>query len=202
MKILDSVTEDVIVAEFLRGEITSERFGRTITRQLEEAGLDNKVVELPDTTDTRENALRRALLNAVRGYGSRIGLFDGFPTDVEWHSALLGRDEILNVRYINYSYWIEITAGSRLPGDAAKNISEGREVFGESNDRFVKAAEAVKRNIGFPPLILVTHNLDSPAVVLEGHLRLTGYTLAWEYLPPEVAVYIGVSASMTDWSLY
>jgi hypothetical protein len=58
------------------------------------------------------------------------------------------------VRYIEYSYWNELSGGSRLPGDAAERIRAGVRVSGVSNGRFIAAARAVRRGERFSPLIL------------------------------------------------
>jgi hypothetical protein len=84
---------------------------------------------------------------------------------------------VARVRYTEYSYWNELSGGSRLPVDAAVRIRAGIRVFDVPNDRFRAAALAVARGVRFDPLILggVT---PAGLVCLEGHLRLTGYALA------------------------
>jgi hypothetical protein len=202
MRILHRVTEDAVIATYLQGELDSQRFGPDLSRHLAKTGKPREILTHPNLADQRENRLRRDLLNATRQYENRTGLFDRFPHDVTWHLAILSQEEILKARYINYSYWVELSDGSRLPADAAQRIREGKEVFGVSNEQFHKAAEAIKRQESFPPLILVAPNPDSPLVVLEGHLRLTAYALAEGSMPAELEAYLGVSPDMAKWALY
>lgn len=101
------------------------------------------------------------------------------------------------MRYIDYSYWNELSGGSRLPVDAAGRIREGVRVFGISNQRFLDAADAVARGERFPPLILAGPHYDD-LVCLEGHLRLTGYALAG--FPVEVECLIGTAPTMGRWA--
>jgi hypothetical protein len=123
---------------------------------------------------------------------------------VEWreHLHLIHRetplpDELARVRYIEYPYWNELSAGSRLPGDAAKRIQSGIRVFGVSNRRFVAAARAVRRGQRFSPLILAGPRRDA-LVCLEGHLRLTAHALAG--FPVEVECLVGTARAMAGWA--
>lgn len=80
------------------------------------------------------------------------------------------------MRYLDYSYWVELSGGSRRPTDAAARIKAGLRAFDVPNEPFVDAAHAVIGGERFPPLILVGERQDN-LVCLEGHLRLTAYAL-------------------------
>ncbi len=105
----------------------------------------------------------------------------------------------MNVRYIDYSYWNELSGGSRLPRDAAIRIRSGITVFGMSTDPFLKMAEALQQGAQFPELILVGTKPDADLVVLEGHARLTAYALVPDFTPNELTVIAGFSAAMCAW---
>jgi hypothetical protein len=115
-----------------------------------------------------------------------------------WYRAVISKEEIARVRYIVYSYWNELSGGSRLPSDAAANIRAGLVVYDVPNDNFWKTSQAVADGIMFPELILVG---TSPAalIVLEGHVRLTAYCLALEWLPAEMTVLVGLSPDFASW---
>ncbi|MBW3623773.1 MAG: hypothetical protein KY468_10245 [Armatimonadetes bacterium] len=169
------------MAAFLRTEIASERFGREIVALLERDGRDRSLIDEPDTRNVEENCYRLQLFSDFRGYKQNRGLFEGFPGNVSWYRAILTREELAGVRYIDYSYWNELSGGSRLPADAAKNIREGVEVFEVSNDGFFRMAEALRKGALFPELILVGTAPGSELVVLEGHVRLTAYSLVYHH---------------------
>lgn len=133
----------------------------------------------------------------TRGYGQDHELFRFFPDHVRWVRAILTPSELARVRYIEYSYWNEISGGSRLPADAALRIRSGVEAFGVSNERSFTAASAVSRGEAFPPLILAGERPDA-LVCLEGHLRLTGYALAG--YPVEAECLIGTAPMMSRWA--
>jgi hypothetical protein len=105
--------------------------------------------------------------------------------------------EIARVRYMDYSYWYEISGGSRLPADAAARIQAGIRAWDVPNGRFTEAARALARGEQFPPLILVGEN-QPELVCLEGHLRLTAYALAG--FPVDVECLVGTAPTMERWT--
>jgi hypothetical protein len=154
MRVLGESSEEEMIATFLRGELSSERFGPALRDQLTTMGELEELLTRPDLTDPRANQARASVLAATRGYGEDRELFEFFPIDVQWVRALLAPDELAAVRYIDYSYWNEISSASRLPADAARRIEAGVRAFDVPNDRFFTAARAVVRGERFPPLIL------------------------------------------------
>ncbi len=109
------------------------------------------------------------------------------------------KDELWTVRYVEYSYWNVISAGSRLPLDAAAQIRNNVTAFDVPNTGFLKAAGAVREGHTFPELILVRCGPAAPSVVLEGHLRLTAYALEPEQTPESLSVIIGESPGFDQW---
>ncbi len=186
-----------MVASFLSGELSSERFGAAILDQLTAIGAPRELLTRPDLADPRENEARANVLAATRGYGQDRELFEFFPASVQWVRALLAPDELATVRYIEYSYWNEISGKSRLPADAARRIEAGMQAFGVSNERFLAAAAAVARGKRFPPLILAGPELGK-LVCLEGNLRLTAHALAG--FPVELECLVGTAPTLGRWT--
>jgi hypothetical protein len=187
-----------MVATFLRGELSSERFGADIRSCLAACGLAERLLTHPDLSDAEANAARRAVLAATRGYGEDRELFKDFPAQVTWIRAILWAGEIARVRYVEYSYWLEISGGSRLPADAAVRIKAGIQAWDVPNERFLRAARALGGGAQFPPLILVGEKQDE-LVCLEGNLRLTAYALAG--FPVGVECLVGTAPTMGRWTL-
>ncbi|MGC1869318.1 MAG: hypothetical protein WA700_00040 [Acidobacteriaceae bacterium] len=67
------------------------------------------LVTHPDTSNNHENELRSAVLGMYRGYLQNREMFEGVPDDLRWYEAELPRAEIANLRYVDYSYWNELT---------------------------------------------------------------------------------------------
>jgi hypothetical protein len=164
-------SEAEMVALFLRTELSAARFRDALRALLERAGLPERVVSDPDLDDPAENQARWQLLTWHRDYGTRTGLFDGFPDDVCWEWMAITPAELARVRYIDYDYWVQLSGGTRLAVDAAPRIRAGVAPFGVASDWALGMAEAVAAGARFPPLILVTTEPDSDLVVLEGHAR-------------------------------
>lgn len=198
MKLLDRVEEDEVIATFLRAELDSERYGRKLRGLLNRDGRDESVLRQPSLASADDNAYRRELLDEHRAYERREGLFDGFPEQVEWHRASLTRDELLELRYINWDWWLRITVGSRRPLDAARRIRAG-EVAGATAAEHEPIARALA-SPGAPELIAATTPALSPVVLVEGHVRVTAAALFPELVPDELELLLGVSPEMARWS--
>ena len=186
-----------MIACFLGAELTSTRFGPAIQAALAAAGHPESLLTHPDLTDAAANVARRAVLAATRGYGEHRELFDVFPDDVTWTRAVLTPAELAAVRYMDYSYWIELSGGTRLPADAARRITAGLRAYDIPNDGAIAAGQAAKAAVRFPPLILVGETHDN-LVCLEGHLRLTAYALAG--FPAAVECLLGTAPDMGRWA--
>lgn len=196
MRVIRESSDNEMIAVFLLGELTSERFGAVIRTALDAAGQTEALVTAADLGDAEQNCARRALLAVTRGYGEDRDVFENFPARVRWLRAALTPDELARVRYIEYSYWNELSGGTRLASGAAQQIRLGVKVFGVSNRRFWAAKLAVERGELFPPLILAGRRRDR-LICLEGHLRLTAYALAG--FPAEVECLVGTARTMDRW---
>lgn len=200
MRGLRPSSEAEMVALFLRTELPTDHSGARIRALLKGAGLPERVITAPDLGDDAENQARLRLLTQHPDY--RADYFDGFPDDVRWQWMAITPDELVKVRYIDYSYWNELSGNSRLAVDAAARIRAGVAPFGVPSDWALAMAQAVAAGAQFPPLILVTTEPGGALVVLEGHGRLTAFMLARDQLPPELEVLVGSSPAMTRWGCW
>ena len=122
-----------MIGVFLRAEVDSRRYGSKLLALLARDGRDADVLLRPQLDDDDANAYRRRLLDEHRSYERRDGLFDGFPRRLDWFRAALAPDEVLDVLYIDWDWWLELSGGTRRPRDAARRIRAG-EVSGMSVD--------------------------------------------------------------------
>ncbi len=200
MKILKQTTEDEVIAEFLRSEINSKRFGKRIVEALK--NKPKKIITNPNLENKGENQFRRNLFGEVRGFGRNKDLFENFPTDVKWFKAIIEKQELKKIKYIDYSYWNKLSNKTRLPTQATKNIKADVKIFGVSNRGFWEILSKIKKGKTFPYMILVAKNKRSRLVVLEGHARLTAYFLEPKYIPKRMEVIAGYSDKMDNWDFY
>ena len=201
MRTTEKITEEEMVAVFLKTEINSSRFSKSILRVLERDGVDRKVIDYPNLNDAAENAYRAALLGEFRGYKRNKEIFVDFPSDIQWERVLINRQDLEQVKYIDWDYWLEISDNTRLASEAAKKIR--LRIIDEDEARgYWSVSDAVRDGLKLPELILVSKSKEDNLVLLEGHVRLTGYLLRPEYLPPELSAIIGYSERMDEWELY
>jgi hypothetical protein len=202
MRKIRASSEDEMIALFLQTEFHSSRFHHTIETLMHTMRVDPCVVQTPDWHNADENGLRRALFGKYRGYGRNEDYFQGFPAQMRWEWVTLTRREIEQVRYIVYDYWVELSGGTRLAVDGARNALAGKIVFRVSSSGLIFMADELRRGAQFPPLILVTKEAGAPLVVMEGHVRLTAYLIVLEYLPSELEVLLGTGEQMSRWGCY
>jgi hypothetical protein len=196
MKLLHAVSEDEFVAVFLRGELDSSRYRETLRALLARDGRADEMLRRPNLVDTSENSYRRQLLDEHRAYERREGLFRDFPRQVDWLRAALCADEVLDILYIDWDWWLELSGGSRRPRDAARRVRAG-EVSGVSADEGDERIAAAVQTGRQPELIAVTTSSHTPLVLVAGHVRLTAYALFPAYLPQELEILLGVSDEIT-----
>jgi hypothetical protein len=187
MRLLHPISEDEMIATFLRGELDSGRYGEKLRAMLARDGRE---------LDHADAAYRRALLEEHRAYERRDGLFGGFPREVEWFRAALSRDEALDILFIDWSWWLELSCGTRRPRDAARRIRAG-ELTGMTAD--VTAEEHEPYLASTSELIAVTTPAYEKLVLMEGHVRLTAYALFPERVAEELEILLGVSEEMPRW---
>jgi hypothetical protein len=193
MRILRPATEDEVVAVFLRAELDSGRYGPVLRQLLERDGIDVDVLARPDLADQAANRYRSGLLDEYRGFEQRIGLFGGFPERVAWYRAALTPREVLEILYIDWDWWLEISDGTRRPMDAAEKIKRG-DVAGSTVEEHRMLFDAPQ-----PELIVATTPDRRKLVVLDGHYRLTAYAMFPERLPEELELYLGEAEGMDAW---
>lgn len=205
MIVMRASGEAEMIAEFLRQEYAArERYGARIDACLREEGVDAAILANPDLGDPEANAARRRVLARYRGYGTgEPSYLTGFPdSGVSWAWWRLSPAELLAARYIRYSYWTALSAGTRSPVEAARRIRAGVEVYGVSNAAFLALADRLREGLRVPPLILVTALDQDALVVLEGHARITAYALAPETIPDPIESLVGTSLAIARWDEY
>jgi hypothetical protein len=195
------ISENEMILEFLKAELDSSRFRKDIDEQLNKLNQDISIVTDANLEDSKENKIRKELFKLYRDYENPDGLFEGFPNDVEWFEEEISKEDLLNnIYYIDYSYWNEISNGTRLAKNAVENINNDIKIFNVPNDGFRSASEDFRKGKSFTKLILVSDG--NKLVVLEGHLRITVYAMNPTLLTDSIPVIIGYSEKMKNWTCF
>ena len=180
MNVLRTSSEDEMILEYLNAEYRSERFSEQIKKAMKELMLDDSIILSADLNNTNENIARKKLLGEFRGYGLNRELFEDFPSEIQWSLCNFVSNDLNNIRYIDYSYWNELSQGTHSPLTAAQTVRNGIEIYDLSNEGFLKAAEYIKSGGKFFRPILLTSDFKR-FVIVEGHFRITAYALVPEY---------------------
>ena len=155
MRDLSPATEDAVVLAFVQSEIDSARFGPLYVTLLSNSGLERgSIVDRPDLQSGRENRIRRELLTAVRGYGTRTLLFKGFPQNMTWRKVAIETEDADKLKYANYETWVQLSGGSRLVVDGAKRV-EAIQVGENANENIKAVADDLRAGKRYPALIAV-----------------------------------------------
>ena len=199
MNYLRESSEDEMISEFLKAEYLSERFSEQIKSEMSQLLIAEHVILEADIESANENAQRKKLLGEFRGYGLNQEMFERFPAVTAWNLCSFSSDDLERIRYIDYSYWNELSAGTHLPMAAAETIRKGITIYGQDNDGFLRAAEYIRSGGTFPRMFFLTSDFDK-FVIVEGHLRMTAYALAPEYFN-HVEVIVGKcnSEELSNW---
>jgi hypothetical protein len=192
-------TEREVVLAFLRAEIDSPRFADKYVLAIRQLGEDRgRLIDDANLKDDRACRARRQLLGIVRGFGQNAYLFQGFPADVEWKLVEVPVAEFGRLKYANHPTWIQLSAGTRLVVDGARNVD--KIATGENANVNIQAVgDLVSNGREYPELIAVESG-DGFFILVEGHTRATAYALVGK--PVVVRVFIGSSQSMKTWAFY
>ena len=182
-------SENDVVTAFLDAEFQNPRHHDLYATVMARIGVGADQVE-------SDQDVRMRLFQIARGWPDKL-LFDDFPQSVQWYWGELDDEDIARLKYINYSYWNELSNNTRSPEAAALTVNGGTMVFGKSNDNFIGIAKAVRNGKQFPPLILGELE-DGNYVIIEGHARATGFAIAGK-VPVGQKIIVGKGA-FDEWA--
>ena len=116
-------------------------------------------------------------------------MFERFPVITDWKLCRFSQNDLEKIRYIDYSYWNELSGGTHRPADAAETIRKGICIYGQSNEGFDNAASYIRNGGTFSKMFFLTADFES-YVIEEGNMRMTAYAKATEYFN-DVEVIVG-----------
>ena len=161
------VDENLVIAEFLRGEFYQGEF----------AGYRKRFTELvsrPDFSNERENIVRKALLYRRRGR-----LWRELPHDTQWWEVELTPAEVQRMRVFPRNQWLRYGAPNFLLVETAERIRE--RIVSNSSDAFIDKLRSLslemKQEAVFSSVILITIDEATPITIIEGNHRMTAASL-------------------------
>lgn len=194
MKKLYRVSEDEVIAEFLKNEYFQQEYH--CDREKYESMVMN-----PELSNSAENATRRRLL-----YRRRAHAWRELPLDTQWWVVELGSADIPNLRILPRGHWSKMT-DSKFPSlaDIVESIRQKR--FPPSTSFDVAMIQALCYRLrcesSVSSVMLIGLDEDHAVTILEGNHRLSAGLLALQdFLQNRFRVYAGFSKRMREYWLY
>lgn len=161
------VDENVVIAEFLRGEFYQGEFTGYRQRFTE-------IVNRPDCSNERENILRKALLYRRRGR-----LWRELPRDTQWWEVELTLPDVQRMRVFPRNQWLRYGVPTFLLAETTERIRA--RILSNSSDAFIDKLRSLslemKQDSVFSSVILITIDEATPITIIEGNHRMTAASL-------------------------
>jgi hypothetical protein len=181
MEIVGPATEAEMVAEFVRAERDSPRYGPRLAAAARDLQTDDPL----------------RLLAATRGYPDQY-LFVGFPRDAVWRRVLLRRSEVVAIRHYPVSQWRDYTHGTRRADHLARELWAGVVTDPMLSESTAKLAELYEKGVPVPPIIVATDGRSIACI--EGNMRIASYLRSRAEYPLQAI--LGDSPSMAQWMFF
>jgi hypothetical protein len=195
VRILRHITEDEVIAEFLRSDFHSPVF-----EQYQESLRD--LVTHPNLDDARENAKRRALF-----YIRHLSLWRELPRSTQWYEVEIRPENLAQIRVFPRALWRKFARGNfafpvvaeRLRTFRGRNIAEKTFVA-----KLASMREQFRQNDHNDPgaVLLIGVNQSEPLTILDGNHRLMSAALSSPETLQKLRYFCGLSPKMTSCCWY
>ncbi len=188
LRIVRPMTEPEVIAEFLRSEFHHPEFAE-YRKEFEQ------IVNQPRLDNSRENALRRALLFLRRG-----AMWRELPQNTEWFKVELTRDDLQRIRFFPRAQWRRVAEGSFYLTDMVECLharwqQTPDDDFFQKLRRLIKPVRDGRVN---PTVLLIGVDTYGPLTLLDGNHRMAAAMLAQPAAALENFQFIcGLSPTMT-----
>jgi len=192
LRILRRVSEDEVIAAFLRGEINNPAF-----HSYKHTLYD--IIVSPNCDDPMENAKRRALL-----FIRHFSLWKELPHGTEWYELQLRVEDLAQIRAFPRAQWRRLARGDFSITRIAARV---RELSSVHEPRFQAKIAALRDRLldgepGLGTVILIGLNENQPLTILDGNHRLLATLLTSPDQVTNLRVLCGLSPRMSTCCWY
>jgi O-antigen/teichoic acid export membrane protein len=192
VRLIRRVTEDAVIAEFLKSDFHSSAF-----RDYQESLHD--VVEKPNLNDADENAKRRALL-----FIRHLALWKEIPIGTEWYEVEINEEDLSRIRVFPRAQWRRLARGNFSITEIAEGLRTRQHLV---DAPFLSKIAAIGDQLpqddpGFGAVILIGLNDNESLTVLDGNHRLAAAILASPSRLKKLRFLCGLSPNMTECCWY
>jgi hypothetical protein len=185
--------EEEVIAEFLKCEFHHSEFD-------EYRNQFDRLVKEPDLNNSRENAVRQALLFLRRG-----AMWRELPKDTTWFEVELSIEDLERIRFFPRAQWRKAANGSFGVVDVVERIRMRLEssAQGEFFDKLRVLGYSLQDDIINRTVLLIGSDAEAPLTILDGNHRLAAVMLSQPGLAWERFRFIcGLSPNMTQCCWY
>ena len=190
--VIRGVSEDEVIAEFLKSDFHSPEF-------CEYQESLREIVSTPDLENAGDNAKRRALLNL-----RHLALWKEIPVGTEWYEVEIDEADLGQIRAFPRAQWRKLARGSFSVSEIAEAMRTRQHLV---DGPFLSKIAAIGDQLlqdepGFSPVILIGLTECQPLTVLDGNHRLIAAMLASPGSLKKLRFLCGLSPRMTECCWY
>ena len=191
-RLFRGVSEDEVIAKFLRSDFKSPAF-REYQDSLSE------LVNTPDFDNADDNAKRRALL-----FIRHLSLWKELPVGTDWFEVEINESDVNQIRAFPRAQWRKLARGNFSITEIAKGIRTRRHLIDVSflSKMAGIGEQLLQEDPGFCAVILIGKNQTGPLTVLDGNHRLVAAMLATPGSLKKLRFLCGLSPRMTECCWY
>jgi hypothetical protein len=190
--VIRGVSEDEVIAEFLKSDFQSPEF-------CEYQESLREVVSTPDLENAGDNAKRRALFNL-----RHLALWKEIPVGTEWYEVEINEAGLGQIRAFPRAQWRKLARGNFSVSEIAEAMRTRQHLV---DGPFLSKIAAIGDRLlqdepGFSPVILIGLTECQPLTVLDGNHRLIAAMLTSPGSLKKLRFLCGLSPRMTECCWY
>jgi hypothetical protein len=192
LKLIRRISEDEVIAEFLKSDFDNPAFKDYRTSMRE-------IVTKPNFDDRFENAKRRALL-----FLRHLALWKEIPTGTQWYEVEVNEPDLDHIRVFPRAQWRKLARGNFSITEVAENLYERRQSL---EAPFLSKIASIRDELDrdeseFGAVILIGLDENKPLAILDGNHRLVAAVLTSPKKLQKLKFICGLSPRMTDCCWY
>jgi O-antigen/teichoic acid export membrane protein len=191
-RIIRSVSEDEVIAEFLKSDFNSPAF-----REYQESLRE--IVSTPDLDNAGDNAKRRALL-----FIRHLALWKEIPAGTDWYEMEVSEADLGQIRAFPRAQWRKLAKGNFSITEIAQAMrTRQHKVDAPFLSKIAAIGEQLlQEDHGFSAVILIGLNESEPLTVLDGNHRVVAAMLTAPGSVKKLRFLCGLSPRMTECCWY
>ena len=192
IRLIGRVTEDEVIAEFLKSE-----FYRPVFRDYQDILHD--IVSNPNLEDAAENAKRRALL-----FIRHFALWKELPPGTEWYEIEIGDADLDKVRVFPRAQWRKFAPRTFSIIEVAERMRKRQGIDSSAfQSKIAMIGNRLQReDDDLGTVLLIGVNENEPLTVLDGNHRLVASMLTTPRRTERLRFLCGFSPRMTECCWY